>query len=106
VVMHPAARVKIKNRLYSQAVGREISSTAAGHEHKRMLTVQSSFPACLLACGLVSWALFFREQLRCRCGHTRGEHRAGPIRQAMRRLLGRPEACTACPCRGFQLVKG
>jgi len=53
----------------------------------------------------MGWVQFFREQIRCRCGHTRGEHHAGPIYQALRRLLGHPDACTACPCRGFQPAK-
>ena len=38
--------------------------------------------------GLVGWAQFFREQLRCCCGHTRGEHRAGPFRCLVRALRG------------------
>ncbi len=55
---------------------------------------------------LVSWARFFRDQAVCQCGHTRGEHRARPIRRIMRLLRDHPDACTACPCRNFQLARG
>ena len=52
------------------------------------------------------WTLFFREQVRCRCGHTRGEHRSGLLRRILRLLTGHPDACTACSCRGFEPAKG
>ena len=32
------------------------------------------------------------EQALCVCGHTRGEHRAGPLRRLVRSLLGWPNA--------------
>src|SRR4030095_5422274 len=55
---------------------------------------------------LVSWALFFREQALCRCGHTRGEHRWGPVSRLVRALLGCPNACAVCPCREFAPAGG
>ena len=40
-----------------------------------------------------------------RCGHTRGEHRAGRIRRLVRVVLRRLNVCAECPCRGFVLAE-
>src|SRR5262249_37488076 len=95
------------NAAYPGPVSAKVSFTIAGFAGAKLTVPLESFVSASVSMRapcyveLMGWVHFIREQTRCQCGHTRGEHRAGPLLRLIRGLLGRSDACTRCPCRSF-----